>query len=215
MRPSLILGSSSPRRRQLLEALQLKFGVVKPLTEERPRPGEDALTYALRNAAEKAEWTAAQFRLGKLDTQLVDGHEQAIILSADTIVVLDGAIIEKPLDTHDARQILARLSGRTHTVISGVTLLQVERKRTETISEQFAVETKVWFRQLTPSDIAAYVATGEPMDKAGAYAMQGQGSFLVTRIEGSYSNVIGLPVAEVVEKLASRFAYSIWREARN
>lgn len=212
MRPSLILGSSSPRRLQLLEAMQLKFGVVKPLTEERPRPGEAALAYALRNAAEKGEWTEAQFRLGKLDAELREGREQAIILSADTIVVLDGAIIEKPINIADAEQILARLSGRSHTVISGVSLLQVERTRGVVLTEQFAVETQVWFKQLSAHEIASYVASGEPMDKAGAYAMQGLGSFLVTRIEGSYSNVIGLPVAEVIEKLASRFAYSIWRK---
>jgi septum formation protein len=210
---SLVLGSSSPRRRELLEAVGLRFGIVKPLTEEKPRPGEAPLAYALRNAYEKADWTVAQFRQGLLDSALRDSKERCIVLAADTIVVLDFAILEKPIDLLDAGAMLRRLSGRQHSVITGVALVSSDRDaRAPMDEERFAVETKVWFKSLTERDIAAYVASGEPLDKAGAYAIQGLGSFLVTRIDGSYSNVVGLPVAEVVEALGRRFAYSLWRD---
>lgn len=194
----------------------LDFGVVKPLTEERPRPGETALAYALRNARDKAIWTIEQFYEGYLNSILTAAHDQGLIICADTIVVLDGKIIEKPQDESDAASILRRLSGRSHSVISGVALASVDRTdRQAVVEEHFTVETKVWFKSLTARAIESYIASGEPMDKAGAYAIQGMGGMFVTRIEGSFSNVIGLPVAEVVDALEHRYNYRIWMESRS
>lgn len=194
MNPRLILGSASPRRRDLLEGVGLRHEVLKPDVEEKPRPGEQPTAYALRNAHEKAHWVKAR----------VQGP--AIVISADTIVVLGDAILEKPRDADDAAVMLRRLSGTQHAVVSGVSLLHTDGRES-----RFAVETKVWVKTLTAQDVAEYVRSGEPLDKAGAYAVQGLGAFMVTRIEGSYPNVVGLPVAEVVQALETDFAYSLWR----
>jgi septum formation protein len=119
------------------------------------------------------------------------------VLGADTIVVLDGSILGKPADAAGAARMLSRLSGRSHEVITGLCLL---RERPEA-REQLSVETKVLMKRLTPEEIQGYIATGEPMDKAGAYGIQGIGGSLVERVEGSYSNVVGLPLCEAVELL--------------
>jgi septum formation protein len=202
-RPTLILGSASPRRKDLLTTVGLTFQVLVPEVEEKPRPGEAPLAYALRNAREKSEWIRS-----RVAREPAKHPEGAIVISADTIVVLDDAILEKPRDRAHAVEMLALLQGRTHTVISGVTLASalVPLPKEET----FAVTTEVELKPMSPSEIAAYVQTGEPLDKAGGYAAQGIGSYMVRSIRGSYANVVGLPVAEVVERLAGSFAYSLW-----
>ncbi len=168
----ITLASASPRRRTLLEALfQLR---VAPVTiDERPRPEEDPVDYARRMAQGKCQ------------------GEGDWILSADTVVHDEGRIYNKPVSAQDAVQILLALSGRMHRVTTAFALNGVVA----------AVTSKVVFRRLTMAEIEAYVATGEPMDKAGAYGIQGIGGFLVERIEGSYSNIVGLPLAEVIESL--------------
>jgi septum formation protein len=203
-RPILILGSSSPRRKDLLAAVGLGYEVIKPDVDETPRPGEVPEAYARRNAEEKADWVARHLA-GR-----ASGYPAgAIVISADTIVVLGDDILEKPRDKEHAAAMLTRLGGRTHTVISGVTLLGTLAPRLAR-RDTFAVRTAVQMKPLSRREIDAYIRTGEPLDKAGAYAAQGIGSYMVQRIEGSYANVVGLPVAEVVERLERDFAYPLW-----
>jgi len=185
LRRSLILASGSPRRRQLLEDAGLSFEVAPAPPEHEAAaaaglaPGEAAE----RRAAAKAEWAAGRF-------------PEAVILAADTVVVLGGEALGKPADAEEARAMLARLSGRPHRVVTGFALVGPGLRRLS------RAETRVWFRPLDGDAIARYVATGEPMDKAGAYGIQGRGGALVDRIEGSYTNVVGLPLAEVFAALA-------------
>ena len=202
IRPQLILGSSSPRRRDLLDAVGLSYQVCKPDTPEIPKPGEAPEAYARRNASEKAAWV--------VDHVSRQGQPAAgvIVISADTIVVLDEAILEKPLNPAHAVEMLKNLSGRPHTVISGVTLQSAFVDKPQCLT--FAVHTKVWIKPLGVAEIDAYVRTGEPLDKAGGYAAQGIGSYMVERIQGSYANVVGLPIAEVVSSLEQVFGYNIW-----
>lgn len=177
----LILASGSPRRSELLRQAGLCFEVLVPHIDEAPREGEPPATFVCRTAREKAE------------TILV---ADTIILAADTAVVDEDRILGKPTDATDAKRMLRSLSNRTHEVMTGVCL----RFPDQTVC--FHVETRVTFRALSEEEIAAYVATGEPMDKAGAYAIQGGAAKMVRRIEGSYSNVVGLPLCEVIERLA-------------
>jgi septum formation protein len=175
----LILASASPRRAELLTAAGIAFEVRPAHIDERIRPGEDARTYASRVATEKARavHTAA------------DGRP---VLAADTVVVVDGQILGKPADDRDAKRMLRLLSGRAHEVVTAVTLIDNPGGAFEQVEV-----TTVEFTLLSKSEIDWYVATGEPSDKAGAYAIQGLASRFVTRIQGSYSNVVGLPVALV------------------
>ena len=177
----LILASGSPRRAELLQSAGVDFIIQKPETDETPRAGESPSAFAERAAVEKAEW----FQIG--------GDE--IVIGADTVVTIDGQILGKPAGAADAVSMLQLLSGRTHEVITGVCLRSAER----TVS--FAVVTSVEFRVLSAGEIAMYVASGEPMDKAGAYAIQGGAAGMVRRIDGSYSNVVGLPLCETIEEL--------------
>lgn len=177
----LILASASPRRRSLLEEQGIPFEVHVSGIEERPWPGEPPASYALRNASDKAR----AVRAARGDS------ERARILSADTIVVLDDRILEKPVDAADAARMLESLSGRLHEVITGLVLLEPDGERGR------AVRTRVRFRTLSAGEIERYVASGEPMDKAGAYAIQGGAADFVAAIEGSYTNVVGLPVEQV------------------
>ena len=186
---ALILASTSPRRKELLGYLGVPFEVVAPQTEERQRPEEDALAYALRNALEKAE---AVYRSRA-------GREPLITIGADTIGLLDEVVLEKPKDAADAASMLARMSGRSHKVVTAVAL--VGGYEGKLLRKSFSVETLVFFKQLTPQEIAYYVQTKEPMDKAGSYGIQGIGGFLVRSIQGSYSNVVGLPLVELTEAL--------------
>ena len=191
---SLILASSSPRRRAFLKQLGLRFRVVVPDTDERPRPNERPIAFARRAARDKAR--AVALRAG----------DRSIVIAADTIVVLGSTILGKPRSAADARRMLKLLSGRTHEVMTGVC---VRRGRSE---QSFVTRTRVAFKKLTPQEIDFYVDSGEPKDKAGAYAIQGIGSFLVREIRGSYTNVVGLPVAELLDVLERRFKYPVFTE---
>ena len=180
----LILASGSPRRRQLLEQIGLTFVVRSSDVDESVSPGLTPAQVVESLSARKGEAVAAEAAPGDL------------VLSADTVVSLDGAILGKPRDRAEAEAMLTALSGRTHQVYTGVTLLQDGRRLTE------HEVTAVTFRPLSPGEIAAYVSTGEPMDKAGAYGIQGLGALLVERLEGDYFNVMGLPLCRLGEMLA-------------
>ncbi len=158
----------------------------------------------LRLASEKGAWVATEAKRPKPRPA---GY---IVISADTIVVLGDDILEKPLDQADARKMLGRLSGKTHTVISGVTIASFATASPK--KESFVVTTQVKIKELSGKEIDSYIRTGEPLDKAGGYAAQGIGSYMVERIEGSYANVVGLPIAEVVDRLDRLFAYPIWKD---
>jgi septum formation protein len=177
----LILASASPRRAELLTAAGIPFEVRPAHIDERIQPGEDATAYAGRLALEKARVVHAQS----------DGRP---VLAADTVVVVDGQILGKPIDAGDAKRMLRLMSGRTHEVLTAVALMSKDPAGSLPTGTEV---TTVEFRLLNKAEIEWYVATGEPMDKAGAYAIQGLASRFVTRIEGSYSNVVGLPVALV------------------
>ena len=151
--------------------------------DETPRAGEAAAAYVARLAEAKARAVLAR-------------QPQAIVLGADTTVVVDGDILAKPDDAADATRMVSRLAGRAHEVLTGVALVSATWSRVKVAA------TLVWFAPMSASEIEAYVASGEPMDKAGAYGIQGRAARYVTRIDGSYSNVVGLPVALVHELLA-------------
>lgn len=192
----LILASASPRRRELLAQVGYRFEVRPAHIPEDPRDGEDPIAYVTRLAREKAE---AVYRglsaSGSADKiQGLNGH---FVLGADTTVTLDNAILGKPEDAADAARILRLLSGRTHRVITGVALVTAER--TEVAAEVTAVR----FLTLSEREISDYIATGEPMDKAGAYGIQGHAARWIPRIEGCYFNVMGLPLALVCSLLES------------
>ncbi|MCE9679798.1 Maf-like protein [Shewanella sp. AS1] len=187
---SLVLASASPRRKELLAQLgmgqaQFSFAILPADIDETARAGELPGELVLRLAIEKAKAGLA------LCTEV-----GAQVLGSDTIVVLDGQILGKPQDEADAKRMLAALSGRQHSVMTAVALTDGET----TLSH--LVETKVKFCQLCDQDIQAYIATGEPMDKAGAYGIQGLGGCFVQGIEGSYSAVVGLPLVETKALLA-------------
>ena len=181
----LILASASPRRAELLRAAGYEFEIVVADVDERVRDGEPPAEYVRRLAAEKS--AAAQ-------------GADVIILGADTTVVVDGEILGKPRDDDEAAAMLRRLAGRHHEVLTGVSIRQGAHEVGRVES------TAVWFSVLTKEDIAWYVASGEGRDKAGAYAIQGLASRFIPRIEGSYANVVGLPVAVVAELLRSVLA---------
>jgi septum formation protein len=174
----LILASASPRRAELLTAAGFEFDVQPVEVDETPRPGEDPAEYVARLASAKARALVS-----------IDPHRP--VLAADTTVVVDGQILGKPQNGADARRMLALLSGRGHDVLTGVALRLGERVLCE------VERTKVVFLPLDAAEVEWYVASGEPADKAGAYAVQGLAARFVDRIEGSYSNVVGLPIARV------------------
>ena len=180
----LILASASPRRRELLQQIPLQFRVIPSHTEEARRREETPETYVARIAAEKAHTVAER-------------HPGFWVLAADTIVVLEGQVFGKPANPDNARQMLAALSGHPHQVMTAFVLLDPAGKTTaaETVTSQ------VTFKELSESEVTAYLATGEPFDKAGAYAIQGKGRDLITQVSGSHTNVIGLPMDEVTTAL--------------
>jgi septum formation protein len=180
----LVLASASPRRRELLERIGLRLQVLPVDLDETPQAGESARPYAVRLAAEKC--AAAALRTGSDDPPL---------LAADTVVVSEGQILGKPTDEADARGMLQRLSGRRHEVI---TAYHIRHRGT---AVERAVTTAVTFRLLSPAEIEAYVACGEWRGKAGGYAIQGIAALFATELRGSLTNVIGLPLAEVVADL--------------
>lgn len=176
----LILASSSPRRRELLTQAGFTFEVCPAHVNEDPHPNEDPTAYVVRLARDKAQ---------AVYTQLND--PEAIVLGADTTVTLDQHILAKPEDAADAARMLRMLSGRSHRVITGIAI--ATGRDTEVAAEVTAVQ----FLTLTDEEIHTYVATGEPMDKAGAYGIQGYAARWIPRIEGCYFNVVGLPLALV------------------
>lgn len=185
----LILASSSPRRQELLREAGLVFEVHPAHIPEERLAGEAPLPYACRLAQEKAQAVAVKFP---------DRH----VLGADTIVVVDDEVLEKPRDARDAARMLRLISGRGHQVITAVSLVSPQRA-----PDTRSTATLVSFRQIDEEEIQRYIAGGEPMDKAGAYAIQGGAAQWVQRIEGDYSNVVGLPVTLVKEMLrASGFS---------
>ncbi len=186
------LASGSPRRKQLLEQMGLTPIVRVADVPEYPEPGESPRAYATRLAGQKGRAVRAG----------VTGAPRWLV-AADTVVVLDGQLLEKPVDAADARRMLGALSGRQHEVITAFWIGAVGGdERTE------AVSTAVRFRSLTEAEIAGYVRTGEPMDKAGAYGIQGAAGVFVDRIDGSYFNVVGLPITEVYVALRQMGAWS-------
>lgn len=183
MRP-LILASGSPRRRELLEGAGLSFTVFVSEADETVSPDLTPEETVLELSRHKA--LAAREKLREPD---------AVILSADTVVAVDGEILGKPEDEEDAFRMLRSLSGRTHRVYTGVTLCREEG------CESFCSSTAVTFYPLTEEEIEAYIATGEPMDKAGAYGIQGRGAILVREVHGDYFTVVGLPLAETLRRI--------------
>ncbi len=179
----LILASRSPRRAELLRAAGLRFRVVTPEVEDIPPP-------RARNYPAVVQAAALQ------KARTVVTRTSGLVLGADTVVVCEGRILGKPADADEARDMLRLLSGRQHRVYTGLALVSHEVRR------QAYERTDVVFRELADEDIDRYIATGEPMDKAGAYAIQGTGAALVASIRGCYTNVIGLPVPKLLEMLA-------------
>jgi len=181
----LVLASASPRRRELLAQAGFSFTVHPAHVPEDPMPGEEPIAYVTRLAREKAESVFAQVASKE------PAPPQVVVLGADTTVTIDGQILAKPEDPADAARMLRLLSARSHHVITGVAVVTAE-------STQVAAEvTGVRFLSLSEEEIASYIATGEPMDKAGAYAIQGRAARWIPRIEGCYFNVVGLPLALV------------------
>lgn len=191
----LVLASASPRRRELLAQAGFSFQVHPAHIPEDPLPNEDPTAYVIRIAREKAQAVFAQLSANPVPHAT---ESPLIVLGADTTVTLDNRILGKPSDPADAGRILRLLSGRTHRVITGVALVTADA--TEVAAEITAVR----FLTLSDEEIAAYIATGEPMDKAGAYAIQGRAARWIPRIEGDYFNVVGLPIALVSTLLESR-----------
>jgi septum formation protein len=184
--PPLLLASTSPQRRAILTQLGIPFEVVAPRYEEHDPPEADAARLVREHALAKARSVA-------------DGAGDRPVLGVDTTVALDGRIYAKAADAGGAARMLEELAGRTHSVVSGLALVTPAWELVEDAA------TLVTFRELTPRDLADYVATGEWEGRAGAYAIQGRGAALVTRVEGDYLNVVGLPASVLVRVLAERF----------
>lgn len=183
-RPHIYLASSSPRRRQLLEQLGVRYHVLAAQIDERRLPGEAPYAYARRMAVTKARRAAAV------------RDETLPVLAADTVVVADGDTLGKPAHRQEALAMLERLSGRSHEVVTAVALVGAQE------SVRLSV-TRVTFRVIESAEAAAYWETGEPRDKAGAYAVQGMGAVFVSRLEGSYTGVVGLPLYETAQLLGA------------
>jgi septum formation protein len=184
---NLILASGSPRRRELLEGLGLNFRVISSDVPEVRLENEPVETYVVRLAAEKASSVARR-------------DPAAWVVAADTVVCLDGEVLEKPADVADAERMLRTIAGRRHTVFSGVSLQCIDRGYSDTRS----IATDVDMASMTDEEISWYAATGEPLDKAGSYAVQGIGAVFVDAVHGNYTNVVGLPLP---------LLYSMFRDA--
>jgi septum formation protein len=186
---ALILASASPRRRDLLAACSIPFEIVPSMIDEHPLPDESPSAYVRRLALAKAESVAQD-------------HPDAVVLGADTTVTIDGLILAKPESHDEARQMLHRLCGREHEILTGVAVVAGETAGcVGDRSAQAMVASRVLMRRFTAATVEWYIATGEPMDKAGAYAVQGLGGALVEWVEGSYTNVVGLPLEETLALL--------------
>jgi septum formation protein len=187
LRERLVLASASPRRAEILRAVGWEFEAAPVGIEEVRKEGEGAEEYVERLAREKAEAAAERLEAG-------------LVLGADTVVVVQGEVLEKPRDEDDARRMLRALSGRWHEVLTGVALVRAVENRPSIIAHE---RTKVLFGEMSEEEIGWYLATGEPMDKAGAYAVQGRAALFIRAIRGDYWNVVGLPV-QLVYRLARR-----------
>jgi septum formation protein len=183
----LILASASPRRAEILAAAGIQFAVHPAHVDESPVSGETPTQMVERLARVKAELVA----------QTLAHEKNAIILGADTTVVLDGQILAKPVDPSDARAMLRKLRGREHQVITGIHLIRISDGARQSSTET----TRVWFSAMTDQEVDAYVETEEPLGKAGAYAIQGLAGRYIPRIEGCYFNVVGLPISRVWQAL--------------
>jgi septum formation protein len=182
--PQLILASQSPRRRYLLEQAGLEFEVIPSHFDEDSVPLTTPADYVKTLALKKAD-------------EIADRFADSWVIGAGTIVTIDGTVLGKPEHPDQARQMLERLSGQRHLVLTGYAIV-CKRKQVRIVD---VIQTDVEFKSLTENEIEWYIHTDEPFDKAGAYAIQGLGTFLVRRINGSYTNVVGLPVCEVIETL--------------
>lgn len=191
----LYLASGSPRRRELLTQIGVPFVALSAAIDETPQPGEAPADYVARLALGKARAGFASLP--------ADGRP-AVVLGADTAVIIDGRILGKPVDQADALGMLASLSGREHLVLTAVALFD------GTHSEVVNVGTQVGFRVIAASEAQAYWASGEPVDKAGGYAIQGRGAVFVASLQGSYSAVVGLPLCETAA-LLGRFGVPCWQ----
>jgi septum formation protein len=179
-----VLASSSPRRRELLKSIGIEFDVVPSHIPEERAAGETPEEYVARLSREKAR-------------AIAEKHPDRWIIAADTTVVLGDQVLEKPVDDADAKRMLSAISGDTHVVFTGVTLRRIEPMYADT----HVTATEVRMLPMTPHDIDWYVATGEPRDKAGAYAAQGLGGMFIDSIHGSFTNVVGLPLASLFQML--------------
>ncbi len=194
--PKLYLASESPRRVALLESVFISFTAAAPNIDETHRDGESPVDYVERLALEK--------------TLATRGGTEAVIIGADTVVVLDDEILGKPRDATEAQSTLTRLSGRSHHVITGLAVRRVDEGSSPD-EDRLAVGStisQVTFVQLSPDEITAYIATGEPMGKAGAYAIQGAGGAFVSEISGNYQNIVGLPLT-LLRRLINDLGY-LW-----
>jgi septum formation protein len=194
----IVLASASPRRRDILRALGLGFEVDPADIDETPPDGASVDAVVAGLSLRKAQDAAPR-------------HRNALVVAADTLVDLDGRILSKPVDESDARAMLQAMSGRSHRVATGLVLLDAATNEAQTV----LVETEVTFRPMSEAEIDAYVATGEPMDKAGSYGIQGLGAAFVQRIDGDYYNVAGLPVAALNDLLRSAGCCIICRALRS
>jgi septum formation protein len=192
MAKRLILASESPRRKELLKRIGLKFHTIPSRVEEKTFPGESLEGHALRLAEEKAREVGARY-------------PESWVIAADTVVHIGGSILGKPKDREEALEMLRRLSGREHRVVTGFSVLHSAEGK----GDKQTVETTVKMMELNPVEMEWYVKTGEPFDKAGGYAVQGIGSFMIESIRGSYTNVVGLPLFELVRMLVRLEAVTI------
>jgi septum formation protein len=188
----LILASKSPRRYELLKQAGLEFDVIPSRVEEDFVKGESPRKHVLRLAEAKALYVGNQ-------------HPDRWVVAADTIVYVDHSILGKPKSREEAKKMLRRLSGKEHRVLTGFSVYHLERRK----GDREAVQTAVKVKKLTQSEIDWYIQTGEPYDKAGGYAIQGMGSFMIESIKGSYTNVVGLPLCELIQMLIRLGAVTI------
>ena len=179
-----ILASASPRRKELLRSVGLKLKIIPAHVDETHINGESPQTHVRRLSSDKA-------------TVIADQHPKALVLGADTIVVIDGRILGKPKNKRQACEMLTRLSDREHKVFTGFTLAHVTTK----VYKTKVIQSAVRFKKISPEEMEWYVSCDEPYDKAGGYAVQGKGASFIKSIRGSYTNVIGLPLCEVLEEL--------------
>jgi septum formation protein len=192
---TIILASASPRRKELLQKIGLRFEIEPSGYEEEIHAELDPNEVVLQISIKKAQSVAAK-------------HKDAVIIAADTIGVIGNKILGKPHTENEARKMLKEISGKAHSVITGFTVLDTATNKIFSRT----INTKVYVKNLTTDEIDAYVKTGEPLDKAGAYAIQGLGSLIVERIEGDYYNVVGLPLAALTEAM-KEFGINIWEFA--